>query len=80
LNKGFDSIWLDSNVPYFTGSDQQSNNQTNPFYQIPFVPGGLALANGTLPEFAKYSFGNGTLGYHYNLFGSFGHKIASLVK
>lgn len=76
LNKGFDSIWLDSNFPYFTGSDQQSNKQTNPFYEIPFVPGGLALANGTLPEFSKYKFSNGAVEYHYNLLGSYGDKFA----
>lgn len=79
LNKGFDSIWLDKNVPYFTGSDQTDNDKTNPFYQIPFVPGGLALANGSLPEFVKYSFQNGTMDYQYNLFGKYGHQLASAV-
>ena len=80
LNQDYDSLWLDSNFPYITESDQQDNSKTNPFYQLPFIPGGLPLANASLPEFAQYSYGNGSLGYHYNMFGVYGHKLAALVE
>jgi hypothetical protein len=79
LNQGFDSLWLDSNFPNLAGTDQIDDSQTNPFYNLPFIPGGLNISNASLPEFAKYKFTNGSLGYHYDLFGIYGHSLAAAV-
>ena len=73
LNLGYDSIWLDSNVPYVSGTDQTDSKETNPFYQLPFIPGELPLSSGNLPEFAKYATTNGSMDYHFNLLGRYGH-------
>ena len=51
--KGIDNaLWLERNVPYFTETDQNDTKDTNPFYKLPFIPGGIALSNRSLPEFS----------------------------
>ena len=60
-------------------TDQIDEKETNPFYQLPFIPGGLPIANTSLPEFARYNFTNGTVVYHYDMFGVYGHSLAKVV-
>jgi hypothetical protein len=56
IKNGTYFLWLDRNVPYFTNTTGQiDNDKTNPFHNIPFVPGGLPIGNNTMPEYALYS-------------------------
>ena len=67
-------------MPAIASSDQIDEKETNPFFELPFVPGGIPIANYSLPAFARYNFTNGTVVYHYDMFGVYGHSLASLVE
>ena len=71
------AFWLDRNMPLINTATNipASTNQSNPFYQLPFIPGNLPLANNTIPEYA-YHNNSGVREAHFNLHGIFGHQMA----
>ena len=71
------AFWLDRNVPEIQGTSNipVDNNQSNPYYQLPFVPGDLALADGTIPEYAFHTM-IGARVPHFNVHGIYGHQMS----
>ncbi len=53
------SFWLDRNMPTLVGGTNLSaNNQSNPFFNLPYIPGAVPLAQKTIPENAIHYVGN----------------------
>lgn len=76
------AFWLDRNMPYLDGSNQTSNQETNPFYGLPFIPGQAPLIQGSLPEFAVHTnLANdvGYFNYHFYLHQDFGSQLAQVA-
>ena len=73
------AFWLDRNMPTLSNWTNLTtdNATTNPFFNLPFIPGALALENKTIPENAIHNLGNNKTGYHFDMQGTFGHQFAS---
>ncbi len=71
------AFWLDKNIPEIQGTSNipEDNMKSNPFYQLPFIPGDLPLADGTIPEYAFHNM-NGAKVPHFNVHGIFGHQLS----
>jgi hypothetical protein len=71
------AFWLDRNIPEIEGTSNipEDNNQSNPFYKLPFVPGDFALADGTIPEYAFHTMNLARVP-HFNVHGIFGHQLS----
>ena len=71
-------------MPYLTETDQKDTDETNPFFKLPFIPGGFALSNGTLPEFAILNISDirgefVEAAYFFDKFGEYGAELLRRV-
>jgi|LauGreDrversion4_2_1035121.scaffolds.fasta_scaffold77262_2 hypothetical protein len=52
------TLWLERNIPYVTGSNLTDSAETNYFFGLPFIPGGIDLNNETIPVFSYHTIGD----------------------
>lgn len=72
------AFWLDRNMPTLVGGTNLSaNNESNPFFNLPYIPGAVPLAQNTLPENAIHYTGDGYFYYHFDVQIEFGDRFAN---